>query len=58
MGHGALGMGHWAQEAEGQRGRGAEGKNLLLPCSPAPLLPISPTPHLPTPLISNRGDRL
>jgi hypothetical protein len=39
--------------AEGQRGRGAEGKYCspapLLPCSPAPLLPCSPAPHSPLP---------
>ncbi len=41
-----MGMG---KEAEGQWGRGAEGKDLLqlLPCSPAPLLPCPPP--LPSP---------
>ena len=46
----AWGIGHWgigygAQEAEVQRGREAEGKELIQVFS-APLLPCSPTPPL------------
>ncbi|MFN6514247.1 MAG: hypothetical protein RMY29_007080 [Nostoc sp. CreGUA01] len=48
MGHGALGMGHWAwKEDGGIRGWGDGGKEELL--SPSfGHLPTSPSPHLPT----------
>ncbi len=62
MGHWGLGIGqtgHWAQEAEVQRSRGAEGKILtatspLLPHPPVgersrTTSPLLPTPQSPTP---------
>ncbi len=41
MGHWALGIGHWAQEAEVRRGRG---EKLTAP------MPLCPMPHAPCPI--------